>query len=146
MSKQILNVPAKIAKGLSKGVKGAANAAMQPATPGGTWQFVLGAILGAPVSSVYSFLYNSTIGRIPIPPAINLGAKILLPLVPIYFVKKSKVAFGNVINGALVGVMVAQILNIGFGLLAGKMPSLSNGKMKAEDLELEDVGWFQKLM
>jgi len=145
--KQVMNIPAKMIKGLSSGVKAAGSAAMAPATSQSTWQFVLGALLGAPASSVYSFLYNSTIGKIPIPPALNLGVKILLPLAPIYFVKQSKMAFGNIINGALVGVMVAQILNIVFGLFSGKMPSLSNGTMKAEALELENsTGWFDKLM
>lgn len=142
-----MNIPAKLVKSTGKGIKDAASAAMQPATPTGTWQFVLGALLGAPVSSVYSFIYNSTIGKIPIPPVISLGVKILLPLVPIYFVKTSKVAFGNVINGALVGIVVAQALNIAFGLFSGKMPSLSNSTMKAEDLEIAtNDGWFSKLM
>ncbi len=148
LSKQILNIPGKIIAKTSAGIKGAAKAAMAPPTPAGTWQYVLGAAIGAPASSVYSLLYNRTIGRIPIPPAISLGVKILLPLVPIYFVKKSNMAFGNIINGTLVGIVVAQGLNILFGLFAGNLPKLSNSTMKADDLVVAggSTSWFDKLM
>ncbi|GAG76871.1 unnamed protein product [marine sediment metagenome] len=148
MPKQILNIPAKVVGNLGKAIKAGATTAIAPATPHGTWQFVLGALVGAPASSVYSFLYNQSIGKIPMPPALLLGVKLLLPLAPIYFIKKSKVPFGNIMNGALVGVMVAQGLNIFFGLLAGRMPTLTkNNSVKAGDLTLEapSGSWFDKL-
>jgi len=145
MPKQILNIPAKMIKSTGKAISAGAKTAMQPATPQGTWQFVLGAVLGAPVSSVYSFLYNKTLGRV-IPGAFGLIAKIAIPLVPIYFVSQSKIPFGNIINGALVGVMVAQGLNILFGLFAGKMPSLGNATMSAEPTVVATGGFFANLI
>ncbi len=145
MVKQILNIPAKAVKNLGSAIASGAKTAMQPATPQGTWQFVLGAVLGAPVSSVYSFLYNKTLGRV-IPGAFGLAAKILIPLVPIYFVSQSKIPFGNIINGALAGVIVAQGLNIMFGLFAGKMPALGNSAVSDEPLTVATSGFYSNLI
>lgn len=141
MVKQILNIPAKMVKSAGTAITAGAKAAMSPASPGGTWQFVLGATLGAPVSSIYSFLYNRTIGLLPIPTVLKLATKVLIPLVPIYFVSKSKIPFGNIINGALAGVIVAQGLNILFGLFAGRMPSFANNA-KPNALAAETTGGF----
>lgn len=145
MSKQIMSIPTKIIKKTGAGIKAGAKAAMAPASPAGTWQFVLGAAVGAPISSVYSFLYNQTIGKIPMPVVLNLGIKLLAPLIPIAIVKSSKIPFGNIINGALVGIIVAQGINILFGLLAGKLPALGNS-YQASELATEKNGFFSKIM
>lgn len=145
MVKQILNIPAKMAKNVGSAIAAGAKTAMQPASPQGTWQFVLGAVLGAPVSSIYSMVYNKTLGRV-IPGVLGLAAKVLIPLVPIYFVSKSKIPFGNIINGALAGVIVAQGLNILFGLFAGRMPSLGNAAISSEPLAIATGGFYDKLI
>ena len=149
MTKQILNIPAKMIKSTGSAMKGVAQAAMQPASTAATWHFVLGAILAAPVSSLYGFAYNRTIGRLGLPNVVNAGLKILLPLVPIYFVKTSKIPFGNIINGGLAGVVAAQALNIVFGLMAGqtwRLTGLQRPRLTPTQLEPVSSSWFDKLM
>ena len=119
-TKQFMSFPKKIIAKTGSAIKTGAKTAMSPASPSGTWQFVLGALLGAPVSSVYSFVYDETLGKLPIPADISKAVKILAPLVPIYFVKTSQIPFGNIINGTLAGVVVAQGLDLLFNIFAGE--------------------------
>lgn len=142
VTKQIMKFPTQIVKKTASAAKSGVKAAIAPATPAGTWQFILGGLLSAPVSTVYSFLYNQTIGKLPIPAPIMIGVKVLAPLIPIYFVNKLKLPAGNIINGACAGVMVAQGLNILFGLFAGKMPTFGNNNGKTTELASEPSGGF----
>jgi len=155
MTKQILSIPKKGAKGLGSALKQGAKAAMQPATPAATWHFVLGAVLSAPVSTIYGLLFSRTIGRLGLPQAIRLGVRVLLPLVPMYFVKTSQIPFGNIINGGLAGIMIAQGIAVVRALSRGRVPFLMQktlgmkptaAQQKTTAIAADKPTFFDKLM
>lgn len=83
--------------------------------------------IGAVASPVVGFVYNKVFEMIyKLLPAFSLKAKlkmvlrVVLPLVPIYFVRKFNVPFGTLINGTLAGVAVYSFISALFSQFAGK--------------------------
>lgn len=94
---------------IKKGLK----VAVKPATAEGTGAVFVGAILSAPVGYLYKKGFELMASKIPFLSNNGVVSKIIrfaLPLLPIYFVRRFNVPFGNLINGTLLGIFVMQII------------------------------------
>lgn len=143
-----MKVPQKVAKTLIKKpiqkTKAIIKTASAAPSPSGTYNVFLGAIAGAPLARFYSYGYNMTLAKLPIPQFANIGLKILAPLGIIGITKGFKLPFGNMINGVALGITAATALDFAFDLLMGG--SITKGvseKMSVkEPLALSSAGGF----
>jgi len=119
---------------IKKGLK----TASKPASAEGVGAVFVGAILSAPVGYLYSKGFELLVSKIPILANSGIVAKIIkiaLPLVPIYFVRRFNVPFGNLINGTLLGIFVMQIIMEIVSAVGGK--SLLSGDTAVPDTVAE---------
>ena len=103
---------------IKKGLK----TAIKPATSEGTGAIFVGAVLSAPVGYLYKKAFDMLVAKFPTLVENTVLAKIVqfgLPLLPIYFVRKFNVPFGNLINGTLLGIFVMQIVLEVWSLVGG---------------------------
>lgn len=104
-------------------VKKGLKTAVKPATSEGTGAVFVGAVLSAPVGYLYNKGFEMLASKFPFMMENTIFSKVVqfgLPLLPIYFVRKFNVPFGNLINGTLLGVFVMQIVMEIWSLLGGK--------------------------
>lgn len=103
-------------------VKKGLKTAIKPASPEGTGAVFVGAILSAPIGYLYSKGFGVLETKFPtqLNGIIGKIIKFGLPLLPIYFVKRFNIPFGNLINGTLLGIFVMQIVMEVWGLVKGK--------------------------
>lgn len=109
-------------------IKGGLKTAIKPATSEGTGAVFVGAILSAPIGYLYAKGFGMLETKFPAS-LQGIPAKIIkfaLPLLPIYFVKRFKVPFGNLINGTLLGIFVMQIIMEVWGLVGPKKQLVTN--------------------
>lgn len=121
-----------------------AKAAIKPASMPESRLVMIGALASPIVNAGYSYGYNFIISKIPqlaAQPIIAQIIKIVLPLLPTYFIKRFKVPAGNTINGCLYGMTAAQTLNLIIGLImsGGKLPE-GKPTLDAEELEITTEG------
>lgn len=127
---------------IKKGLK----TAIKPASAEGTGAVFVGAILSAPIGYLYNKGFEMLVGQFPQLAENTLVVKIIrfsLPLLPIYFVRKFNVPFGNLINGTLLGVFVMQIVMEIWGLVSGKtLKTGTNDSPVATDTESDSYAEF----
>lgn len=112
--------------------------AIKPASAEGTGGVFVGAILSAPIGYLYNKGFEMLVMQFPQLAENGIWVKILkfsLPLLPIYFVRKFNVPFGNLINGTLLGVFVMQIVMEIWGAISGKVVAPANDTVVATDTE-----------
>lgn len=124
-------------------VKKGLKTAIKPATSEGTGAVFVGAVLSAPVGYLYNKGFEMLVSKFPFMMENTILSKIVqfgLPLLPIYFVRKYNVPFGNLINGTLLGVFVMQIVMEIWGLVgAGK---IITGTTIVDEAVSSDYGEF----
>jgi len=131
-----LNIMAKVGSSVTKlvkepitTVKKGMKTALKPADPSGTGAVFVGAVLSAPIGYLYSKGFDALASRFPSILKDTILGKVIkfgFPLLPIYFVKRFKVPFGNLINGTLLGIFVMQIVMEVWGLVRGKKETVVN--------------------
>ncbi len=132
-------------KDTAEGIKETVKDAISSPEPQKTHLVFLGAVLSPPVAAIYSFLYNLTMGRLPIPPILNHVIKILTPAVPIAIIKYAKLPAGNIVNGALLGVVVFQIVELILSLVSGEGFQEENKMEVGDALSVRGDEFFGKL-
>lgn len=83
----------------------------------------LGALTSPMLSTAYSYGWNAIVPNIPIindQPLINAIARIGVPFGLAGIVRAFKLPFGALINGALLGIGVVQIIHLIAGFITGK--------------------------
>lgn len=125
--KKVVDLPKKAINDTSKTLKQAS----KPANEHDSRMVALGTILSAPVSVCYSKLWDLAISKLPFMnnQIVNTGAKVVVPFGIAVLVKKTKLPFGNVVNGVLYGVGIAQVIRELWNLVGGKLPSMPSLKI-----------------
>lgn len=136
MATKVVSTVKKVVTEPIKEIKAGIKAAAKPATDKGTGEIFIGAVLGAPAGWVYSKGWEKLVSILPekiVENKVGLTLiKLALPLLPIYFVKKSKIPFGTMINGLLLGIFGMNIFLEIYGLVKGGVPNNNDTPAETE--------------
>lgn len=122
-------------------IKSGIKTALKPADSKGTGAVFVGAILSAPIGYLYAKGFGMLETKFPAS-LQGLPAKIIkfaLPILPIYFVKRFNLPFGNLINGTLLGIFVMQIVMEIWGLVGPKKEMVT---VEAEEVSANGYAEF----
>jgi len=121
MSVKLSRAPARVLTAAKETIK----EATKPATPSGTRLALLGALMSPIVAKGYSYVYDMTLGKLTIlrNGIVAKVVKIGIPLALAMAIRKLKVPAGNIINGALFGTALMEIIKVVIEAIGGNLPS-----------------------